>query len=218
MELKKDTRVLSPKIILIKVLTVLVVIAGVFVWKQMQPGEPLTTQEEQKPFVVEPSSEPLPPPSLFSVELAVADFTEPPKLGSETDITVTVEFSIPGSYVAPPRFSPDTVRIDLSEGITLVSGDTEWEGDLIVEIPVIFNARIRFTEVGDWTLEASVKFSTIHIDRDQVCFSVSRDKITMKSGECPIPPLQVRGKAIPAPPLPPREEVSPKLVPKQASP
>jgi len=121
------------------------------------------------------------PSSPISVKLSVKALTETATLGSETDLIVTVS-SLDGN-----SYDGTTAQIDLPDGITLVDGDTSWVGNL--ENPTIFNARVKFEEIGNWTVTANAKYiiteDTRLSDSAQVCFSVSEDKITMERGECP---------------------------------
>ncbi|MBU90363.1 hypothetical protein CMO94_02375 [Candidatus Woesearchaeota archaeon] len=132
---------------------------------------------KNEPFIIESVSS---PSSSISVKLTVEAFTEILKLGGETDLIVTIS-SLDGN-----SYDDTTAHIELPKGITLVSGDTEWIGNL--ENPASFNARVKFEEVGDWTITVGAK-SIISEDiwlggNAKVCFSVSEDKITMESGEC----------------------------------
>jgi|TARA_B100001971_G_C18241812_1_gene571430 hypothetical protein len=132
---------------------------------------------KNEPFIIESVSS---PSSSISVKLTVEAFTEILKLGGETDLIVTIS-SLDGN-----SYDDTTAQIELPKGITLVSGDTEWIGNL--ENPASFNARVKFEEVGDWTITVGAK-SIISEDiwlggNAKVCFSVSEDKITMESGEC----------------------------------
>ena len=69
-----------------------------------------------------------------------------PLLNEVTKITATVNSILD---------APDTTaRIILPEGVTLVSGDLIWEGDLKAGIPTSFSANIKFTKVENVRIEA----------------------------------------------------------------
>lgn len=154
------------------------------------------------------------PSSPISVELTAAAFTEKPKLASETDLILTAAVHPTYSLSLPPT----TAQIELPEGITLVSGDIEWAGDLTIESPLTLQARVRFAQVGDWAVTARVKSDfgggdwyggIVHI-----CFSVSEETLSMQQGECPTGPISPPGtqeaKADPAkPPVGGWSEVGP---------
>lgn len=120
------------------------------------------------------------PSTPISVKLDIPAFVETLKLGSEMDLVVTVS-SLDGN-----SYDGTTAQIDLPDGITLIGGDTSWVGDL--ENPADLNARVKFEEVGNWTVTASAKYiiteDTWLGDSAQVCFSVSEDVVLMESGEC----------------------------------
>jgi len=68
---------------------------------------------------------PIAPSSPISVKLTMTAFTETLKLGSETDLIVTVS-SLDGKFT----YNNTIARIDLPEGISLVGGDIEQLVDL----------------------------------------------------------------------------------------
>jgi len=143
---------------------------------------PTIDQSNNEPFIVESES---PASSPISVNLIVSAFAEQPKLGSEADLIL--EVTVHESYDKP--LSNTTVNIDLPQGMMRIDGDTEWIGDLTNENPLILNARVKFTEIGNLTLKSSARW---YFTEDswlggtaQICFSVSEDKISMKKGTCP---------------------------------
>ena len=156
---------------------------------------------ESQSFKEEP---PIAPSSPISVKLIVEPSTEKAKLGDETELIVSISSLDNNSY------DGTTAQIDLPEGITLVSGDASWVGDL--ENPAGFNARIKFEEIGNWTVTASAKYifskNTWLGGRAQVCFYVSEDKIAMESGECPTQVILPQGikELTTEPPQPFKEE------------
>jgi len=140
----------------------------------------LTSVEPKDREIIEEELE-IAPSSPISVKLSVETLTETAKLKSETDLVVSVSSLDSNSY------DGTTAQIDLPNGITLVEGDASWVGNL--ENPASFNGRVRFEEIGNWTVTASAKYiineDTWLGDSAQVCFSVSEDKITTESGKCP---------------------------------
>ncbi|MBI2137163.1 hypothetical protein HYU12_01445 [Candidatus Woesearchaeota archaeon] len=161
------------------VLAIAAVVVIAFVAINYLPKQETLTN---KPFTVESTSSPSSP---ISVKLIMSAFSETPKLGSETDLSV--EVSVHESY---DKTLPNaTVKIDLPEGIILVSGDTEWTGDLTNEKVVTLNAKIKFGRVGNWTLKSTAQSyfteDSWYGGTTEVCFSVSEDKISMKKGKCP---------------------------------
>lgn len=85
----------------------------------------------------------LSPSSPIKVVLSISKL---PLLNEPVEITcnVTSRSNAPNS----------TTKIKLSKGSSLISGDLQWQGDLVANTPVAFSAQIVFQELGHHTIEA----------------------------------------------------------------
>jgi hypothetical protein len=69
-----------------------------------------------------------------------------PKLGEEVLITATIYTIM--------AVSDASAEIQLPEGAKLIDGDLVWQGDLMEDTSVQIQARIAFTEEGNWIIHA----------------------------------------------------------------
>jgi len=69
-----------------------------------------------------------------------------PKLGEEILLTATI-------YTVMD-ISDASAEIQLPEGAKLIDGDLVWQGDLMEDTSVQIQARITFTEEGNWIIRA----------------------------------------------------------------
>lgn len=86
---------------------------------------------------------PIHEPSLYLL-IHLSDFTEPQGLGREANLTV---FLIP--LVDMQNVS---AQIILPEGLSFVSGNLTWSGDLKANLRMRFSAGIRTEKTGNWTI------------------------------------------------------------------
>lgn len=86
---------------------------------------------------------PIPEPPVYLL-IHLSNFTEPQGLGSETNLTV---FLIP--LVDLQNVS---AQIILPEGLSFISGNLTWSGDLKTNLRTRFSARIRAEKTGNWTI------------------------------------------------------------------
>ncbi len=70
--------------------------------------------------------------------------SELPLLGQIVRLSCEVE----SIYDAPGTL----VRLELPEGVEVLDGDTQWQGDLIAGAEITFSARVRFNKEGNTTL------------------------------------------------------------------
>lgn len=83
------------------------------------------------------------PSSPINVELSISKL---PILNETVELTCKVS----SKYNAPNS----TAQIKLSNGARLISGNLQWQGDLVVNVPVSFSAQVVFEETGHHTIEA----------------------------------------------------------------
>jgi len=118
--------------------------------------------------------------SPISVDLSISPFSEPKGLGSKAELTVTVTSVWDVNNLS--------AQIDLPEGISFVSGNLTWSGDLHENIPANFQAIIEAANVGNWTIKATARWyltsDSWYGDIDRLCVSVSEDEISVLA-ECP---------------------------------
>lgn len=85
----------------------------------------------------------MPAPTMFApFEL---NFSEPPEFNKPVELTMDVVGGI-------LQFPDATIKIDLTDGFELVSGDLEWQGDLTKDVPVQLKAVVKPVKTGDWVI------------------------------------------------------------------
>jgi len=91
--------------------------------------------------------------------------------------------------------APKTViKIELPEAAIKLSGDLNWEGDLIQGVPVELSIKVRFIEEGNWTIRATA----IHMVDEQNSWGDVDSiylNVTKESGEFGFSDSYQRGKA-----------------------
>jgi len=113
------------------------------------------------------------PPIVLNI--TVSDFTKPEGLNSEANLTVTV--------TPKQDISNASMKISLPEGIQLVNGNLTWSGNLIANISVALNVRIRIIELGDWHIFANVEESCLESDGKWHTYSVFGTGFIIMVGE-----------------------------------
>ena len=84
-------------------------------------------------------------PAAPSTPLQVTlTMTEPPQLGELAPLTLTVQ----SAFDAPNT----EVMFELPEGVSMVSGELSWSGDLAANEMLVLAATLRFSEPGEYTL------------------------------------------------------------------
>jgi hypothetical protein len=81
-------------------------------------------------------------------------FSESPTLNKPVQLTA--------NYSIHPSYKHDahnvTAKIILPEGFEKVSGDLEWQGDIIQGAPLSLNATVKSIKTGDWDISATSLF------------------------------------------------------------
>ena len=119
------------------------------------------------------------PSSPMTINLYVSPFTEPQGLGSEANLKIEIASIEDASNV--------TAKINLPEGLSLVSGNLTWNGTLQANVSSSFDARIKATKLGNWTISATVKWYLYEdswvgaIDRATICVFEDRIIVTPAS-------------------------------------
>jgi len=113
------------------------------------------------------------PPIVLNI--TVSDFTKPEGLNSEANLTVTV--------TPKQDISNASMKISLPEGIQLVNGNLTWSGNLIANISVALNVRVRIIELGDWHIFANVEESCLESDGKWHTYSVFGTGFIIMVGE-----------------------------------
>lgn len=110
--------------------------------------EESTNIQSEKGIVTIPPSQftESPPSPLIQVELFMS---EAPPLNTPINLTCTL--TLISRY---PGVENTTAQIILPDGVTLVSGNLTWEGDLKSGESLSFSPTIIFNEVGHYTIEA----------------------------------------------------------------
>lgn len=85
----------------------------------------------------------------ISVELSISEL---PILDKPVGLTCTVS----SLYDAPNT----TAEISLPNGVTLVGGKLEWQGDLKANKPKSFSTQIAFTDIGEWAIQCGASHMT----------------------------------------------------------
>lgn len=75
-------------------------------------------------------------------------FSSPPVLGREVNLTVRVK-PIPGVEVDKSR-----IEMTLPEGITFISGNLIWEGNILEDTSAEVTAVVTATQQGEWVVKA----------------------------------------------------------------
>jgi hypothetical protein len=112
-----------------------------------------------------------PPKSPLNITLSVSPFTTGPEKIAELTATINSEL---------PIDAPNTTAfIILPEGITLVSGNTSWKGDIPAKSSVKFSVKIKAEKKGEWVVEAfatpAFEYFTQPKVRDVLYFIVCED-------------------------------------------
>lgn len=132
-----------------------------------------------------------PTESPVVVTLLAEDF-EPPKLGGEGKLTVTLTSNMDVYDV--------TVQVNLPRGISLVSGRLLWNGDVKANVSTSFSLMVKACEVGTWNIAATANYyltsgvwSRWYGDTGQLGIYISEDEISVVSGGFPPPEWVYRG-------------------------
>jgi len=103
--------------------------------------------------------------------------SEPPILGKPVEVTLT--FGIQKDYSHDAKNA--TARISLPEGFELVSGNLEWQGDVLQNQTYAIEATIKSVKTGYWELAGRIQYSPPGSDdilggADFIYVAVSEDK------------------------------------------
>jgi hypothetical protein len=136
---------------------------------QTEPQGEGSTQPPKEIFPAPSSNIPSEPSAPIKVELYMPSA---PRLNEAIEVTCTVSAVID---------MPDSsARIELPDGVSLISGNLTWEGDLKANHPVSFSAEISFNKAGKLAISASARHMISEKsgwgDADFVYLNIGADK------------------------------------------
>lgn len=119
----------------------------------------------------------------IKIESILPERIQPIKLNDEIDIIFRV--SVEPSYGVIENV---TATVTISEGLILVGGTQNWNGDLKPDEPISFNTKIKIIKTGDWMVEAvanePITEHGVYLDRDKICISVTDSETIIAHGDC----------------------------------
>jgi len=124
------------------------------------------------------------PVSPINVRLIASGFTEPRGIGSQALLIINVTSSVDAANVSLKISIRKAYEDWPSQGIELISGFTSWKGDLLANIPVIFNPfpTINVTQIGYGRIVTEVTWydsssNWEHYSYDQLGIVVLEDEV-----------------------------------------
>ncbi len=150
---------------------------------QTEPQEESSTQPPQEISPAPSSNVPSEPSAPIRVELYMPSA---PRLNEAIEVTCNVS-----GLVDMPDSS---ARIELPDGVSLISGNLTWEGDLKANHPVSFSAEISFNKADKYAIRATASHMINETDgwsnMDSIYLTIGTDK--SEFGWPPTGPLPFR--------------------------